>query len=239
LLTRRARVDLLWCIKTGSKSVLLPDIPDWSSSSDAFLPKYPLYRTRSPSRIRSLVRTVDPRLQIVFRDTREFAHTANTLLGSRTKLPPEVYTAAVLSIQHRLVSLRYGLGPGPEGILAEALRVSLVTFEMSVFLLTPSLRNSYGYLHDRLQGCIERLADKGGDGEEGIDDLLLWLFLMGAMTMFTAEEPWLLPLARRLLAGRGWEECVARMRDIMWVDAIHDLAGEQVFRTLQLQAAVA
>jgi hypothetical protein len=204
---------------------------DWSSYFDSILEIYPMYHTPAPCKAQKLFEGVDPKLLTVFNDIRELSNMANILLDSRTKLPPGIYEDAMLSIQYRLLTLEYSIQGGE--ILEEALRVGLVTFEMSVFLVTPSLKNHYGHLKNRLQTCIERL-----DIDDPVfADLQLWLFLIGSMCLFTADESWLVPYAQKLIVNREWTECVDRMKDIMWVNAVHDLPGEHVFRTMQVAFA--
>ncbi|KAK7994353.1 hypothetical protein PG991_015941 [Apiospora marii] len=68
-------------------------------------------------------------------------------------------------------------------------------------------------------------------------DLLLWLLLVGAVSLYGPARPWLRDLWRHHVAPRGltsWDDEVAPRlrRRWVWVDAVHDGLGRQAFEVL-------
>ncbi|KAI9155528.1 hypothetical protein HJFPF1_08112 [Paramyrothecium foliicola] len=221
------RVELGWCIKTGAKPCFYDEDLVWAPFFEDFLNKYPMYRLPLPRRIQPLLHGIDPRLLDIFNDMRSFTNIVNTLLKSKKKLDPDVHEQSMVSVQYRLLALQYSLDD--EEIIEEALRTGLLAYEVSIFLYTPGLKNNYPYLRNRLRECIEKLDPY----DPASADLQLWLFLIGSICLYNPDEPWMIPIAAELLHGRTWEDCVERVKDIMWVDLVHNPPGLGVFNTFR------
>ncbi|KAK7426260.1 hypothetical protein QQZ08_007290 [Neonectria magnoliae] len=213
----------------GSK----PEIYDGKASWEPFLE--PALQTssipyhRAPStRIQSALEPWDYRLRNVFVDLRDFASMANSLIPSHEKLRPELFQEIMLSIQCRLLCLEYAIDLYP---LQESIRLGLLAFESTVFLQTPRL--GVKLRSDRFAGQLHQAIMKLHIKTPEFADLKLWLVLVGSILVFDGDEAWLVESINKLTGNQTWTEVRKRVKDVMWVDIIHDGPGRHTFETAQ------
>jgi len=62
---------------------------------------------------------------------------------------------------------------------------------------------------------------------------MIWVLTVGAISVFGAAAQWLRERWRAEVPSEmAWDEARQRLKKILWIDAIHDQPGEQVFKIL-------
>jgi hypothetical protein len=174
------------------------------------------------------LQTVDVKLRNVYADTRDFARAANAFINGKGKFRAEVFQEAVMSIQYRLLLLEYSFETQP---FEEILRIGLLAFQTSAFLLIPGLMLNCDFLKGRLRLAVDSLEAS----TPAMRDLKLWLLLVGCVATMDVGDAWLVSKVKELTVGEGdWEQVRERMRAIMWIDAVHDVPGKQMFDSSQV-----
>jgi hypothetical protein len=65
---------------------------------------------------------------------------------------------------------------------------------------------------------------------------MLWFLTVGAISVFGVGEPWLRERRQAEVPSQmTWDEARQRLKDIMWINAIHDQPGQQAFKILNLE----
>ncbi|KAH6884820.1 hypothetical protein B0T10DRAFT_96952 [Thelonectria olida] len=227
LQVKLCRVDLGWSIKYGSKPDIYGGKVSWDPFLETALRRNPLVYPRSSSpAVRSLVESWDYKLKNVFNDARDFAYVANQLIPSHEKLPPELFQEIMLSIQYRILLLEYPVETQP---LEESIRLGLLAFESTVFLQIPGVKIRSGVLSSQLREAIEKL----NASSLVVADMKLWLLLVGSICVFEGSESWLVESINELTGEQTWPEVRMRIREVMWIDRIHDEPGKRAFETVQ------
>lgn len=188
------------------------------------------YMRSSPPAVSNLVDSWDPKLRNVFHDARDFSCVVNRLIPSRAKLPPELFQEIMLSIQYRLLLLDYSTSAGETARpVEEAVRLGLLAFESTVFLQIPGVKIRSDVFARQLRGAVE-----GVDAISPVlADVKVWLLLVGSISVFEGGEEWLVEAVRELTGDQTWAEVRRRVKDIMWIDTIHDDPGRVAFEATQ------
>ena len=171
----------------------------------------------------NLYYTWDYRLQNTFKDLRDFSCLANQLSPTSQKLKPEAFQEIMLSIQYRLLQLHFSEP------LQEALRVGLLAYESTIFLQIQGTKLKSESFRDQMKEAIQAVPVLG----EATANAKLWLLLVGSMMVFEGTEEWLVQTIRTLAGRQGWEDVRARVRDVMWIDVIHDNPGRKAYEAVQ------
>jgi hypothetical protein len=228
------RLDLAWSIKHGCKPVFFDGDVSWSRFFDDNPNLKIVPGQAGPDTppqddpLSECLQTVDIKLRNVYADTHDFAHAANAFINGKDKFPPEVFQEVIMSIQYRLLLLEYPLETQP---FEEILRTGLLAFQTSVFLLIPGLKINCDFLRGRLRLAVDALEAS----TRVMRDLKLWLLLVGCVATMDFGHGWLVGNVKALTAGEGdWEQVRERMRGIMWIDAVHDVPGRQMFDAAQV-----
>ncbi|KPM35151.1 hypothetical protein AK830_g11423 [Neonectria ditissima] len=223
------RVDLGWALSHGSKPEIYNGKISWEPFLETALQTSTIPYQHTPfSRIQNPVEALDYKLRNVFVDLRDFSGMANSLIANHEKLRPELFQEIMLSIQCRLLSLEYAADLHP---LEESIRLGLLAFESTVFLQTAKLGvklRSELFAH-QLHRAIVKLHVK----VPGYADLKLWLLLVGSILVFNGDEAWLLKSINELSCNQTWAEVRGRVKEVMWIDIIHDEPGRCAFETAQ------
>lgn len=170
--------------------------------------------------------TWDWRLQNAFKDLRDFSALANKLSPTAQKLKPEAFQEIMLSIQYRLLQLDFSSDLNP---LQEALRVGLLAYESTIFLQIQGMKLKSDSFNVQMQEAIQEVAVQG----EATANVKLWLLLVGSMMVFSGSEEWLVQSIRSLTGRQTWEEVRERVKEVMWIDVIHDVPGRQAYEAAQ------
>lgn len=114
-------------------------------------------------------------------------------------------------------------------VLGELLRLSLLAFLTIVFWNFPGVKLEYPYLSEQLRKSC--LAFTPSTDHERF--LLAWALMMGSISVFDDDDQtWLphrsYPLFRDSL-GMIWSEVRDNLKQVIWIDSLHDSAGMKVF----------
>ena len=172
----------------------------------------------------SITNLVDPRLAQCFVDLQRFAAAVNAATPDRP-MPSTVFQGIVSSIQYRLIALQETLAD----FLAECLRLGMLAFLTTTFQM-PGNVVRYPYLARRFRDCY-RAVEKTPE----LADLVRWLLVIGAVSVCGPEEAWLRAGWAVDVAGeekQSWGRTRERLRDVMWIDGLHDEPGRAAFEAL-------
>lgn len=222
VLSKICRVDLGYSIKYGEDPEFYDDQMSWSPLIDRIIElESPVQPEAVGADIHNFITTnIDTKLQNVFYDLRAFSSVASRLATSKTKLRPELFQEIMMSIQYRLLLLKYPTSP-----ISEALRIGLLTYQTSVFLQMHGTKVKYDFIANQLTTAIQDLPEISFV----LLQLKLWLVFIGSIAVLPSEEPWLVSLVRRLTLDSSWKVTKDRLGEIMWIKPIHDVAGKQVY----------
>ncbi|KAL6918863.1 hypothetical protein FSST1_002889 [Fusarium sambucinum] len=177
------------------------------------------------SRSRSVVRTLKGRLYAIFKDVQDLSQLLNDSHDSGYKIREMSLEGLITCIQSRLLMLE------SEGndIFSELLRLSLLSFLTTIFWSFPGVKFEYPRLANQLrQSFIAFTPSTPGERY-----LFAWALMVGATSIFRChDQTWLLQGRRPLIwdsLGRTWFELKDNLRQVMWIDSIHDVPGIEAF----------
>lgn len=224
-LTIFTSIDLGWSLKTGYRSTFFNGDLSWDSCFDKVI----FGRTYSQPNISSTIAymlrgNISQKLFTVFIDMRRFSLLVNTSVSSQNKLKQELFQETMISIQYRLLSLRY---PLDAQFLDEAVRISLLAYQASIFLYIPGSSSRYEFLASQYQSIIHEMDDSTIEAA----NFKLWMLFVGAFVFYDATKQLLYSMIASLTTGSSWTSVRSRLKDIMWIDVIHETRGKEIFRT--------
>lgn len=225
--THDGRVDLGWSIRNGCKPELYQGTPTWRPLLETVHGiSAPAHLQTTTVALLSMMDSWDYKLKSAFKDLRDFSALANQLIPARRKLEPEIFQEIMLSVQYRLLVLEYSLDEHP---LREAIRLGLLAYESTIFLQIQGVKLKSDLFTSQLREAIEAIPVEG----EAIANVKLWLLLIGSMVIFDSKAPWLAQSIQSLTGRQTWSQVRRRVKEVMWIDIIHDLAGSEAFEATQ------
>jgi hypothetical protein len=176
-------------------------------------------------------REVDARIATAFQDMQHLAVLTNEHYDREERLGGDIFQEVVGSTQ--LLLLNTGPFKKEDG-LSESIRLGMLAF-LSTLVSIPGKRVPYPYLERLFRAELERhYRGRGPDHGDG-NVILLWLLMMGAMSVLSPDEPWLRDgwhsVSRN---GQDWDVVRAQLRRMIWINNIHDEAGKEAFEKLKL-----
>ncbi|KAM0286564.1 hypothetical protein ACHAQK_009210 [Fusarium lateritium] len=221
------RVDLGWAIRNGCKPGIYNETPAWESLFEAFGTVACSFDLQKPSKdFMNLYSTLDWKLQNAFKDLRDFSALANRLAPGSEKLKPVAFQEIMLSIQYRLLQMDFSDDQNP---IQEALRIGLLAFEATLFLQIQGAKLKSRSFDEQLRFAIQAFPVQG----EATANVKLWLLLIGSIMVFKVSEDWLVQSIRSLVGRQTWAEVQERVKEVMWIDKIHDNPGRQAYDAAQ------
>ena len=214
----RPSVDLAYCLSTGEFSQFSPQDISW----DPVFPQSPISPDSTPSV--SIANLVEPRLAQCFLDLQHFTAVVNAATPAHP-VPSTVFQGIVSSIQYRLIALQETLAD----FLPECLRLGMLAFLTTTFQM-PGNVVRYPYLARRFRDCY-RAVEKTPD----LADVVRWLLVVGAISVCGPDEEWLRAAWAVDVAEeeeQSWDRTRERLRDVMWIDGLHDEPGRAAFEAL-------
>ena len=151
----------------------------------------------------------------------------NETFRNKQRRSESEFQTAICSFQYRLLQLQATL----DTVLSECLRLAMLAFLITTFQF-PGVRAQYPYLADRLRECCLAI-EVGAKPEQR--DLMRWLLVIGAISVFDLEEDteqWMLERWKTEVGSVGWEEARVRLKEIMWIDALQDGIGKKAFERM-------
>ncbi|KAG4275134.1 hypothetical protein FPRO04_08796 [Fusarium proliferatum] len=221
------RVDLGWSIRNGCKPEIYDGKPAWEPLLEAFGTVACSFEIQEPSLdFMNVYYTWDWRLQNTFKDLRDFSALANKHSPSSKKLKPEAFQEIMLSIQYRLLQLDFSQDPAP---IQEALRIGLLAYESTIFLQIQGTKLKSDSFSRQFRDAIQATPVQG----EATANIKLWLLVVGSIIVFDSSEDWLVQSINSLTGRQSWEEVRERVKEVMWIDVIHDVSGRKAFEATQ------
>ncbi|KAH7313948.1 hypothetical protein B0I35DRAFT_436154 [Stachybotrys elegans] len=173
-----------------------------------------------------LLQHIDDVLIDIWQVMARFCFLINRADISKEQISTELYMESMCSVMYRLMASEYVVGS-----TSEAIRLGLLAFSSTVFLQWKGLGRPYKYLQGRYMSTLVNLNQSDFPSY-----LLLWLFMVGAISVLGTDEvqlivSWLPPKGTSNLPA-SWEKMKHILSGYMWIHAIHDQAGEKVFRSV-------
>jgi hypothetical protein len=171
--------------------------------------------------------SIDRELAVIWAATRRFCGLVNRAAKSKHKLSERTLLQAMTSIMYRLLHKSSAAHSCDETI-----RLALLAFCAQSFLQLPNLQIQDTFLPGAYRECLV----SGLIPENGSPQLLLWLQMVGAVTVFgTADHAWLKPLLQSSCEKCGvdsWSELADVMNSFIWIGLVFDKPGQAIFSSL-------
>ena len=152
-------------------------------------------------------------------------------LGTQTQrlIYPEIIDQTMISVIYRLLHMKFAVGSADE-----AVQLGLAAFTHHIFLQWEDIKlPQYPFLA-HYRNCILNLDLADGASSS----LMLWLLMIGAISMFDAlGEAWLrdsLRVHAHRCQVRTWKGLQEALKSFMWVGLLDDRPGKQVYDLLYL-----
>lgn len=223
----RKRCDLGIALLTDSR-------PQFFLQPSEPIPEYPEQLMSKPiAKLRleqaaDFVSNLDEDLTKAWRVTRTFCLLAN--LGSQTRmlLPPETIHETMTAVMYRLFRMGFAAGS-----LDETLRLGLLVFTYHIFLQWQDIRPpSYGISASYRQSLRHHMSDGGSVPSE----TMLWLLMIGAVSLFNiSEDGWLRDSLREhtdICQVRTWRDLQEILKSHLWIQLLDDKSGKYIYDSL-------
>ena len=183
------------------------------------------------TRTKELLKGIDSNLQTIWQVMRRFCLLVN--LGAQTQrlIRSEIVYDTMSAVMYRLLRTSF-----PETSQDETIRQGLLTFSYHIFLqwqgIKPSLRGFPAAYKDHLLDI--ELA--GGASP----DLVLWLLVIGAISMFRSDEAWLLGLLHEYSDRckiHTWRDMQELLKSLLWIPLLDEKEGSMVYNSLRLYSS--
>lgn len=167
---------------------------------------------------------MDEKLVKVWDDLREFCRITNLAHETSRKISTSLFNEALISTFYKLLNLSYPTEP-----LSEALRVGMLAFGVTIFLSSKEVKQPYASLIESYRNALLELKRGSAEMPSSITLwlLLLWNTLISPQSGLDFSRGWLGEVLVSLNI-RSWIEIRKVLKDIMWVDFMHDEPGRHV-----------
>ncbi|KAI1378981.1 hypothetical protein F4677DRAFT_410239 [Hypoxylon crocopeplum] len=171
-----------------------------------------------------LVQIADKELATVWQVMRRFCLLVN--LGTQTQrlIRPEIIHETMAAVMYRLLHMHFAAG-SPD----ETVRHGLLAFSHHVFLQWQDIKLPYHYFPATYQSSI--LSLEGADGAS--PQLLLWLLMIGAISVFDiSEDAWLREHIREYASRcqvKTWKAMQDILKSFMWIALLDEQAGKHIY----------
>jgi hypothetical protein len=192
----------------------------------------------------------DPRLLHVWADLREFSRLVNDAATRGTKVSVETATEMARSVPYRLLRLKPDRA---HGLLHELLRLCMLAYVRMLLVKMRGIGRKMTALADGLTSTLSAWRDSlqlphawpgvlplSGDAAGGCK-LLLWGSIVAGVSIFEDPDPdeqWLAWMIREMVSVLGlqtWADTRDVLKEFLWIDAVFDGPGEQLFQLCRLQ----
>ncbi|KAH8645837.1 hypothetical protein BX600DRAFT_504149 [Xylariales sp. PMI_506] len=255
LYIRLARVDLIYALHTGDRplfadAILQPYYSDTTSPSSLSVgslrytnvgnnsihgyllvgrPHLPSIdssdlQTRLPRPLERLIH--DTKLSNVFHDLQYLSNELN----NRHRLQDIDFKISICLIQYRLLLLKPHTS---HDAVSECLRLAMLVFFTTTIQIPEGAGERYPYLACQYRESCCQVLSREERKPDNRGDLLMWLLLIGAMSLYGLEEKWLCEGWRKVVpADITWSEARNRLKELPWIDTVHDSLGKEAFEML-------
>lgn len=167
---------------------------------------------------------MDEKLVKVWDDLQEFCRITNLAYETSRKISTSLFNEALISTFYKLLNLSYLSEP-----LSEAIRVGMLAFGVTIFLSSKEVKQPYASLIESYRNALLELKRSSAEMPSSITLwlLLLWNTLISPQSGLDFSRGWLGEVLVSLNI-RSWIEIRKVLKDIMWVDFMHDEPGRHV-----------
>lgn len=174
--------------------------------------------------------TLDQRLCNIWKDLHVFSCMSNLAYQTTGKLSPDTYNETMISILYRLAHLSL-----EKGTLQEAVRIALLAYTSTLFMIRPLMQKPYKHLFTLLNSSMLEIYHSASV-EKLPPCLLLWLIMVFYMITkgFQNAGEWSHTWLQNAISATRmstWPEMRQALKSVMWVDFVHDEIGQEAFKT--------
>ena len=158
--------------------------------------------------------------------TRRFCLDINSAAHRHRQVSKEALLNTMGSVMYRLIRM----DTFPNDSVNEALRLGMLAFLSNIFLSWQDVAVPHHHLSQAYQKCLQSLIVWKGVSPK----LVLWLLVISAISVLSAEDMWLLPSLRattELCQASSWNELRGILKDFLWIDILHDRPGQALFNS--------
>ena len=188
----------------------------------------PSARTTCPRSIsENFLHRMDTELGMALQVLQRFCSEANLVTHSHSALPPQKIQDTMTSIMYRLLHMT----SFPTGSIDEAISLGLLAFCDHLFLQSRYFSVTYPHFSSVYRNCLDGLKTT----DEIASRMMLWLLMIGAITIFTTNITWLKECLREhidLCQVKSWAEMRDILRSFLWIDIFHDTPGKAIFDSI-------
>ncbi|KAK0111454.1 hypothetical protein ONS95_001811 [Cadophora gregata] len=222
LQTKCCRLDLSFAMCTSSTPLFFTaGNISWTS----YLPRtIPVQSTTAIHRLLSDSGIApDTNMLAVYSDLQEFSRAANLAAQTGRKLEPDLLQDVMISIQYRLLHLKYE-NSDPH----ELLRVIMLDYSATVLLLLFCQFGAYVWLNfPSLQVCLRIHVQTGSSNERS--RVWLWLLVVVGLSQLDCDMKDLesyLACTVRDLGLKSWKDVLVVLKSFLWIDVLHSERGK-------------
>ena len=168
--------------------------------------------------LRDSGRAPDSRLLAIYSDLHEFSRAANLAAQIGRKLEPDLLQDVMISIQYRLMHLKYEFKDAHE-----LLRVVMLAYSATVLPLLFSQFGGYSSLDfPSLQEYLRTHAQKEGSPERS--RAWLWILVVIGLSSLHCDVNVLdshLACTVRDLKLQSWKDTLIVLKSFLWIDVLH------------------
>ncbi|KAE8379169.1 hypothetical protein BDV26DRAFT_172582 [Aspergillus bertholletiae] len=161
---------------------------------------------------------------------KSFCILVNNAIRKQQRLPLEFFLETMVSVMYRLLDLKFDAGS-----IAEAIRLGLLAFSAHVFLKWQDTQRPYIQFAASYKASLVSLKSLDGISSR----IMLWLLMVGGTSLFsTSDDEWLKPWLRvnsQLCNIHSWLEMRDVLESFLWIGAIYDTPGNDLFESALLQ----
>ncbi|VUC35243.1 unnamed protein product [Clonostachys rosea] len=177
---------------------------------------------------RSISHLVNLRVSAIFQRLQNFAFDLNNFTSGGKAVSEEDVYRCLISAQYELFELENQC----QTALDECVRMSLLVMLASVFQVHKDLKVQYDFAASQLQEICLQVDLSIPD----VRELMVWVLMMGALSVFNCDEAWLREKWRAVLQGvsPSWGEVRGRLQSYIWINQCHDGSGWFKFERMML-----
>lgn len=219
-------LDMVLALSLGSKPYFLTGPQPVEDSSLIYAPTLlDPYLILGPS----YVRLVDARVKVLFQELEDLTILLNRYFNAKQKVDARVYYPAIRSVSTGLLRIECAL-TAPADI---CICLGMLCFILSIFQM-PSQLPTYTYTIGRLRCAIRDIRNLQGDIPQG---LIQWCLVMSAISMFDPMDPWLHTVwTQTQEPGVPWAKVRQQLKQVLWIDTVHDNLGKAAFTVLTTES---
>lgn len=175
----------------------------------------------------TLIPVTDEQLTMAWGALKKFCLLVN--LGRQTNrlVHSHIIHQTMASVIYRLLAMEFA-----PGSIDETVRFGMLAYSHHIFLQWQDIRLPYSYFPD----TYRRHYDDTKLSNEIPDDFMLWLLMIGAISVFDpAHEPWLieeLVLLAEKKNIRKWKGMQEILKMFLWINVMDDTPARRIFESL-------